>query len=244
MQNDLSATPSDLNATPGGSDAQRKRGRPVDDDLWDRRREEILDAAAELFAERGYSDADTQHLADRVGVGKGTLYRYFPSKRDLFLASADRVMRRLRQRLDDALAGRDDPLEQIAVAIEAFLAFFDEHPGFVELLIQERALFKDRKKPTYMEHREKNVGRWHALYQSLMAAGRVRPMPVERITSVTSDLVYGTIFSNYVAGRERSLRQQADDIVDIVFQGILSADERKQREKETQREETQREETS
>jgi AcrR family transcriptional regulator len=205
---------------------KKKRGRPVDDDLRDRRREEILDAAAQLFAERGYSDADTQHLADRVGVGKGTLYRYFPSKEDLFLASADRVMRRLRQRLDAAIADRQDSLEQIAVAIEAFLSFFDEHPGFVELLIQERALFKDRKTPTYFEHRQKNMGRWHALFQSLIEAGRVRPIPVERITSVTSDLVYGTMFSNYFAGRERSLRQQADDIVDTVFCGILADSER------------------
>ena len=57
-------------------------------------------------------------LADRVGVGKGTLYRYFPSKRDLFLAAADRAMRRLREYLD-GVATRDDPLDQIAAAIEA-----------------------------------------------------------------------------------------------------------------------------
>src|SRR5690606_31461194 len=160
------------------------------------------------------------------GVGKGTLYRYFPSKRELFLAAADRVMRRLREHLDKAVAGHSDPLEHIAVAIEAFLAFFDEHPGFVELLILERALFKDRKEPTYIEHRVKNAGRWQKLYQDLIEAGRVRPIPVERITSVTSDLVYGTMFSNYFAGRQRSLRQQADDIVDIVFCGILSDSER------------------
>lgn len=209
------------------SEPKVQRGRPVDEQLWDRRCEEILDAAAELFAERGYADADTQDLANRVGVGKGTLYRYFPSKRELFLASADRVMRRLRQRLDLAIADRDDPLEKVAVAIEAFLLFFDEHPGFAELLIQERALFKDRTKPTYIEHREKNVGRWHDLYLSLIAAGRVRQIPVERITSVTSDLVYGTMFSNHLAGRQRSLRQQADDIVQIVFCGILSETERK-----------------
>ena len=54
-----------------------------------RRQEEILEAAATLFAECGYSDADTQTLADRLGVGKGTIYRYFPSKQELFLAAVD-----------------------------------------------------------------------------------------------------------------------------------------------------------
>tara|TARA_R110002072_G_scaffold289831_2_gene457105 strand:- start:43243 stop:43893 length:651 start_codon:yes stop_codon:yes gene_type:complete len=206
---------------------QNSRGRPVDEELWGRRSGEILDVAATLFAERGYAGADTQELADRVGVGKGTLYRYFPSKRDLFLAAADRAMRRLRECLDAAVASRDDPLEQIAAAIEAFLGFFDEHPEFAELLIQERALFRDRKTPTYIEHREKNLARWQQLYQALIEAGRVRAMPVHRITSVISDLIYGTMFTNHVAGRQKALREQADDIVDIVFCGILSDSERR-----------------
>lgn len=209
---------------------QNSRGRPVDEDLSERRSGEILDVAATLFAERGYAGADTQELADRVGVGKGTLYRYFPSKRDLFLAAADRAMRRLREHLDAAVATRSDPLHQIAAAIEAFLCFFDEHPDFAELLIQERALFRDRKTPTYIEHREKNLGRWQQLHQALIEAGRVRPMPVQRITSVISDLVYGTMFTNHVAGRQKTLREQADDIVDIVFCGILSDSERRLRE--------------
>ena len=206
------------------------RRRPVDEELWGRRTDEILDVAATLFAERGYAGADTQELAERVSVGKGTLYRYFPSKRDLFLAAADRAMRRLREYLDAAIATRDDPLEQIVAAIEAFLGFFDEHPEFAELLILERALFRDRNKPTYIEHREKNVGRWRQLYQALIEAGRVRAMPVHRITSVISDLVYGTMFTNHVAGRQKALREQAEDIVEIVFCGILSDSERRLRE--------------
>ncbi|MBX3421976.1 MAG: TetR/AcrR family transcriptional regulator [Pirellulaceae bacterium] len=208
------------------STIKNTRVRPVDEELWERRTDEILHVAATLFAERGFAGTDTQELADRVNIGKGTLYRYFPSKRELFLAAADRAMGRLREYLDAAIGTRDDPLEQIVAAIEAFLGFFDQHPEFAELLIQERALFRDRKKPTYIEHREKNLERWQQLYRSLIDAGRVRSMPVQRITSVISDLVYGTMFTNHVAGRQRSLREQADDIVEIVFYGILSDSER------------------
>src|SRR5947209_598335 len=60
------------------------------------RPEEILDAATDLFAEFGYSDAVTNDLAEKLGVGKGTIYRHYPSKRALFLAAVDRVM--IRQR--------------------------------------------------------------------------------------------------------------------------------------------------
>jgi AcrR family transcriptional regulator len=193
------------------------------------RREEILDAATELFAEHGYSDAVTQALAERLGVGKGTLYRCFPSKKELFLAAVDRVMRRLGVRLDASLSEVDDPLEGVARAARAFLDFFAEHPRYVELLIQERALFKDRTTPTYYEHRMRNVGKWRELYRKLIAEGRVRDVPVERITDVISDLLYGTIFNNYFTGRSRLPEDQARDVLDIVFFGIFSGAERARR---------------
>jgi AcrR family transcriptional regulator len=194
-----------------------------------RREEEILDAAIQLFAEHGYSETDTQLLAEKLRVGKGTLYRYFPSKRDLFLAAADRVMRKMRQSVDESIEGIEEPFERIARAVRAFLAFFAEHPEFVELLIQERAQFKDRKKPTYIEHREANSLRWRALYRSLIVEGRIRDVPVERISDVMSNALYGTMFTNYFTGQRQSFEAQARDILDIVFHGILSDSERRQR---------------
>jgi AcrR family transcriptional regulator len=208
--------------------AKRGPGRPVDPGLTERRRAEILDAAARLFARDGFAGADTQVLADELGVGKGTIYRYFPSKRELFLAVVDRVMRRLREVVDAAIEGVDEPLERVATAIRTYLDFFAEHPQFVELLIQERASFKDRQKPTYFQHRDANIGRWQDLFRELIAAGRVRDMPVEQITDVLSDLVYGTMFTNYFVGRRRRSSQQADEILDVVFHGILTDAERRQ----------------
>src|SRR5437763_486528 len=130
--------------------------RPVDETLRASRTQQILDAAARLFAQHGYADADTQLLADELGVGKGTLYRYFPSKKALFLAAADRVMRQMRERIDASIQEVTDPLERIAVAVRTYLHFFAEHPDYVELLMQERAYFKDRKEPTYFVHRKAN----------------------------------------------------------------------------------------
>ena len=83
----------------------------------ERRREQILDAATKLFSEKGYADTDTQLLADQLKVGKGTLYRYFPSKRELFLAAVDRVMRDLRDRVDASIVGIEEPFARMETAI-------------------------------------------------------------------------------------------------------------------------------
>ncbi len=208
--------------------SNKKPGRPRDKTLIARRREEILEVATRMFAERGYRNTDLQVMADLLQIGKGTIYRYFPSKRDLFLAAVDRGMRCLRSQIESCTAGVSDPLERIAQAIRSYLAFFDTHPELVELFIQERAEFKDRKKPTYFEYRDAKVGNWQELYRSLITAGRVRAIPVERITDVIGNLLYGTMFTNYFVGRSTSYEAQAQDILDIVFYGILSETERMQ----------------
>jgi AcrR family transcriptional regulator len=212
--------------------AAKKPGRPADPQLGVRRREEILEAAAALFARHGYSQTDTQVLADKLQVGKGTLYRYFSSKQELFLAAVDRVMHKLRETIDAGIEAIEDPLERIARAVHLYLDFFAEHPEFVELLVQERAQFKDRKRPTYFQHRDANVKRWWDMYRSLIEKGRLRSVPVERITEVFGNLLYGTVLANYFAGQRRPPAEQARDVLDIVFHGILSESERRRRSQE------------
>src|SRR5579883_1802680 len=198
-------------------------------DACEQRREEILDAATELFAEHGYSDAVTQLLADKLQVGKGTIYRHFPSKKDLFLAAADRAMRRLHESIEASLQGIEEPLDRIRAGVRAYLDFFADHPECVELLIQERAQFHDRLKPTYFEHRERSIRRWRDLYRMLIGEGRLRDMPVERITDVFAAMLYGSMFLNYMSGRSGSFSAQADDLLDVAFFGILSESERRKR---------------
>src|SRR5271154_1509731 len=94
--------------------SEKKLKRCCDEESMLARREEILDTATELFAEQGFSDAVTQVLADRLQIGKGTLYRHFPSKRELFLAAADRVMVKLNERIESSIVGITDGLERVA----------------------------------------------------------------------------------------------------------------------------------
>ena len=190
------------------------------------RRESILDAATSLFSEHGYNDADTQALAERLGVGKGTLYRCFASKRELFLAAVDRAMRQLRERIHRSTERVEDPLDRVVEGVRAYLEFFAEHPEYVELLMQERALFKDRMKPTFFEYRDRHADHWRTLYRGLIEAGRVRSMPVDRIRDVIGQLLYGTVFTNYFAGPRKTPEGQAREIIDVVFRGILTDSER------------------
>jgi AcrR family transcriptional regulator len=208
---------------------KRPRGRPRNAAQTSRRREQILDAAARTFAELGYADTDVQIVADALCIGKGTIYRYFPSKSELFLAAVDRGVRSLTAEVRGAVDKLHDPLERITTGIRVYLTYFKNHPDLVELFIQERAAFRHRKKSIYFQHREANLRRWQDLYRNLAAGGRIRSVPVDRITDVMGDLLYGSLFTNHFAGRCKTAEQQARDVVDIVFHGILSEKEKKRR---------------
>jgi AcrR family transcriptional regulator len=208
---------------------KKKRGRPRDDALRERRRDEILDAAARLFAEYGYADADIQVLADKLGVGKGTVYRYFPSKEALFLAAVDRALARMTQAIDAASLHVEDPFGRMDAAVRAGLGFLDDNPELVELIIQERAVFKDRKKPTFFVYRDECIGPWRDLLGDLIAAGRVRDVPVDRMLDVMGSIFDGVMFRHYLGERRGSLVSRADDILDLIFHGILTPAERKRR---------------
>ena len=204
------------------SPSTRRLGRPRDRSLPSRRREQILDSAARVFAERGYPETDLEVVAARIGLSKGTIYRYFPSKTALFLAAVDNGMRRLLAAVEVSRDDAQDPLQIIARAIRAYLEFFDGEPHFAELLIQERAQFRDRKKHTYFEYRDANLGPWRELIGQSIASGQLRDVPVDRVVSNLGNLMYGTMFTNRIAGRRQTIDQQWRDILDIVFHGILS----------------------
>ena len=47
-------------------------------------------------------------------------------------------------------------------------------------------------------------------------------MPMDRVFDIIGNLLYGTIFTNYFAGRKKSLEEQADDILDVMLKGLLT----------------------
>src|SRR5947208_2067137 len=89
-----------------------------------RRRAQILDTAAKVFAGLGFAATDVQVIADRIGIGKGTIYRYFPTKEALFLAAVERGLEELTEQMDRQMAEETDPLEHLRRAVRTYLGFF------------------------------------------------------------------------------------------------------------------------
>ena len=185
------------------------------------RRHAIIAAAARLIAREGYADCEMELVANEIGVAKGTLYLYFKSKEELFYACVDHGMLELQAAVQAAAKLQSEPFERISAAILAYLLFFEQHPEHVELLIQERAVFRDRPQPTYFTHREAMRERWRIVWAALVEDGKIRAaLKVDQILDFVGNLVYGTMFTNHFLSR--SAVEQHAAIVDIFYRGIWS----------------------
>lgn len=206
----------------------RKPGRPKNPELEERRRGELLDAAALIFARDGFAETDVQDIADSVGVSKGTVYRYFESKDELFLATVDRGLQELCEVCDAVFESADQsPLDMVRTVIRNYLAFFHRRPEMAELFIQERAAFRDRRKPLYFMTTNEHEHRDRQFVNTLIAAGAFREVHAQRALDVVGDLLFGTVLSNHLARRRVSPDSQATAILDVLFHGLLSDRERK-----------------
>lgn len=109
----------------------------VDRELTDQgraRKRQLLDAAADLFAERGFAETRVIDIVKRAGVAKGLFYWYFENKEALFRELVERNRLGLRQHQARAMSAEAEPLLQIRQGAEASMEFMSSHAHFFSLL--------------------------------------------------------------------------------------------------------------
>jgi AcrR family transcriptional regulator len=182
------------------------------------RNEEILKVATRMFAEYGYRSTDVEFIAKELGIGKGTIYRNFSSKQQLFFATLDRGLEQLHAHMTKVFEQDLDPIEKLKEATREYFKFFEENPDLVELFIQERAEFRDRPQFSYFEHKERNVSRACGLFNELASSNQI---DLKAFDDVFSSLFFGTLFVHYFSRRQKPLSARAEDIINLILMNIL-----------------------
>ena len=106
----------------------------------EQKREDILDAALQVFTEKGFHAAGIADIAAKVGIGHGTCYRYFKNKRDIFDALVMRTLVSISRVIDDeppttdSLAEYESQLYRIA---DQLFGIFASDPRLGRILLFE-----------------------------------------------------------------------------------------------------------
>jgi TetR/AcrR family fatty acid metabolism transcriptional regulator len=96
--------------------------------------EKILAAAARLFATQRFHEARMEDIAAAAEVGKGTLYRYFKDKDELYDALLVRAGEQFSRRLAEELAQAAGARARLEAYVAAVIGYFDEHPHLFDLI--------------------------------------------------------------------------------------------------------------
>lgn len=98
------------------------------------RREQILRASLELFAEYGYANTTTAAIAERVGVTEPILYQHFKSKKEILMTVLAGTRQKLIQHWQVLVADIDCPLERIEAICSDWPRLFSRHAHAVRLI--------------------------------------------------------------------------------------------------------------
>ncbi len=132
------------------------------------RRREILDAAARLFADRGFHAASMREIAAAAGMLPGSLYYHFPSKDELLLAVYGDGVRRIAERFDAALKPADPPWARLEAACVAQLEMLLEAGGdYAQVVIRVRPEDCPAMAPQLVALRDAHEDRFKALIAAL-----------------------------------------------------------------------------
>ena len=98
-------------------------------------RQEILDAARELFVAEGYENVSMRKVADRIGYSPTTIYLYFRDKSNLLFEICEATFSKLSDEIEKSWQGIDDPLERMRRGLLAYIHFGLKNPHHYDVVL-------------------------------------------------------------------------------------------------------------
>jgi AcrR family transcriptional regulator len=198
--------------------AAPRRARPT----RRRRDDEVVEAAAKVFHERGYADASVQDVADELNILKGSLYHYIDTKEDLLYRVLNSLHAEVEQILEEVAAVEDlDPLERLALYVRRQVQFNAENLPRVSVYYNDvERLSEERRKAIYSRRKvhERYVA---SLIEDAQQRGEADDSLDPRILS---NCIFGTViwtYKWYHPGGKVSREQLASVCSAFVLEGVI-----------------------
>jgi AcrR family transcriptional regulator len=180
-------------------------------------RQDILRAAEAIFTRHDFHEVLMEDVAQECGVGKGTLYRYFPSKRDLYLAVMFEGIEALCAGLRAALEGPGTPAEKIECIVRCILSHFWDRRLFFALLHSNEHKTDDSEGREWQRRRAEIVAIVQRTLEEAIAAGHMRRGDPHIKAQMLLGMVRGV-------NRYRTPQDTLEDLVaavfDVFWQGV------------------------
>jgi AcrR family transcriptional regulator len=183
-------------------------------------RAEIVQAAAQIFREKGYHATSMQDIADAVHLQKASLYHHVESKQEILLEILNHALDRLTTEIKAVVESDFSPTEKLRLALRAYTTILTEDRDLSAVLLLEYRGLDPKLRVQHIVRRDQIDGLWRQIVQSGIDAGEFRSVdPV--IASFALLGVQNWMITWFRPDGRLTSAQAADDFADILLRGLL-----------------------
>ncbi len=189
------------------------------------RTSEILEAARKVFAKKGFHDATVDDIANAAGVAKGTVYLYYRSKQEVYLAALKFGIAQMYSALVEEVRQVSTTEEKLRALIAAKLAYFEENRDFFKIYYFE--LGKIPTHPGTIDSEFKSLYLDQArLVESILKEGSrkkaIRNLRTDQAAFAISDIIRGVVTQRVLGWTKSKISQDVEFIFDLIWKGIAA----------------------
>ncbi len=187
----------------------------------DERVAEIMRAARAVFCSKGFEAASTAEIAERAGVVEGTLYRYFPTKRDLLIKVVEAFYEDIFSDYEAQLQGVRGTWNRLRFMIWKHLSVMHKDPNMCRLIVHELRPWPQYRQSSIFTLNQRYTQSTLAVVREGIASGEFRDDVPLRIVR---DMIFGAAehhtWAHLRAEGEFSPDAAADAITNMIYQGL------------------------
>ena len=198
-------------------------GRTKKEVLLEFRTSEILHAARTVFASHGYAKSTVDEIAEVAGIAKGTIYIYFPSKQDLFLAALREGVEQLHAQARDHIARAGSVQEKIRAFVNARLEYCDQNRDFFRIYYTEFASLQVRSsnaQPEFHDLYEQQLRLLETVISEGIASGQIRPLDSAKIARLIYEATRSAVAQHMLAWPDQRPEETTNLVTDLIWRGI------------------------
>jgi AcrR family transcriptional regulator len=180
-------------------------------DVKEMTRERLLTAAAQEFARAGFERASVDAISLAAGYAKGTIYNYFPSKEDLFLAVVEEASA---QAAAGPAPANAPARERLAAVIGGFCAWARDHDAFARVLVRECLMGTPRLYPQVILAEAPLTGELETILREGARSGELRDdLPAEILALALAGLADLALAQHWASGGALPALQEIPEMV-------------------------------
>ncbi len=181
---------------------------------------EIINAATELFAKKGYAATSMREISENLDITKATLYHYFKSKEQILFEILDNVMDEALQNLEKISKMNISPEEKLKNVLKFYSKYYVSKQNDLILLVNELNSLNEKYKKILIEKEKKYLNLIKSIFNELNLQGKLKDIPLTVLAFSFFGMVHYTIKWYHPNGSIKP-DKLSEYFVEIFTKGIL-----------------------